>query len=159
MNLTAVTDLHIIEVMTWFDSEEKLRSWAGPNFTYPYSQASFKEDLILNSLKSFSLISSSHFSNDEKFLAFGQCYRRVGRCHLGRLVVSPQHRGEGIIANLIKLLIEYGLQSLAVDEASLFVLKDNKSAINAYLKYGFAFAEYPETMPLQGCHYMTLGAS
>jgi len=138
-------------MMRWFSSEGELRNWAGPNFEYPYDQASFMRDLNMGSLSSKSLVSS-----DGEFLGFGQCYLRVNRCHFGRLVVSPDYRGQGVVAQLLGLLTAFGIDKFAVKECSLFVLIENQSAIAAYLKYGFEVAEYPEKMPIENCLYMTI---
>jgi ribosomal protein S18 acetylase RimI-like enzyme len=135
--------------MCWFSSEEELHHWSGPNFRYPYDFSSFTEDLKLNVLNSFSLV-----SNDGEFLAFGQYYQRLGKCHLGRLIVSPHCRGKGVALELMRRICELGLKKLQVRQCSLFVLADNKAAIKAYEKFGFLFAEYPEEISFDNCLYM-----
>ena len=149
MRLTQPSDEHFIELMSWFSSEDELNLWSGPNFRYPFDLSSFKSDLKLDTLKSFSLI-----SNEGDFLAFGQYYLRLGMCHLGRLVVNPNLRGKGIASHLIKQLSIFGKSDLRTDSCSLFVLGHNESAIQAYTKLGFSMAEYPEEIPLKNCFYM-----
>ena len=78
--------------MSWFNSEPELREWAGPVFDYPFDAQSFTNDLKLDTLDSFSML-----NQQGELLAFGQCYERVGRWHLGRLAVSPEHRGQGLV--------------------------------------------------------------
>ncbi len=95
--------------------------------------------------------------NDKhEFIAFGQFYLRLGHCHLGRLVVNPQHRGQGIINQLIQQLAIKGTKTLGNTSLSLFVLTTNPSAINAYKRLGFNEFIYPESLPLENCIYMTL---
>lgn len=147
--LIAPTSQHLLEIMTWFNSEQELRLWAGPSLAYPFDQTTFERDLNLDSLASFSLISRA-----DDLLGFGQCYLRVDRCHLGRLVVSPKFRGKNVAASLIQLLINFGLQKFDAIESSLFVYSDNQAAIKAYLKCGFKFLDYPEKMPMDNCRYM-----
>lgn len=149
MRLTQPSDEHFIELMSWFSSEDELNLWSGPNFRYPFDLSSFKSDLKLDTLKSFSLI-----SNEGDFLAFGQYYLRLGMCHLGRLVVNPNLRGKGIASHLIKQLSIFGKSDLRTDSCSLFVLGHNESAIQAYTKLGFSMVEYPEEIPLKNCFYM-----
>ena len=103
----------------------------------------------MGELTSFALL-----SDRDELLAFGQYYERIGRCHLGRLVVSPNHRGKGIAAELMKQLCEKGMQALSLNECSLFVLADNDQAIKAYEKFGFAFKDYPEHIEMPNCVYM-----
>jgi len=149
MYLSQPLDEHFIELMTWFSNEEALSIWSGPNFSYPFNLSSFKRDLTLDSLKSLALI-----SNDGNLLAFGQYYLRLGKCHLGRLVVNPNMRGQGIAAHLIQTLSDLGKSDLNTTSCSLFVLAHNKSAIKAYTKLGFSIADYPEKIALKNCLYM-----
>lgn len=149
MRLTQPSDPNFIELMSWFSTEEELTVWSGPDFRYPFDLSSFKSDLKLDSLKSFSLIST-----EGSLLAFGQYYLRLGRCHLGRLVVNPNLRGQGIASHLIQKLSVLGKSDLNTDSCSLFVLGHNKSAIQAYTKLGFSMADYPDELPLDNCFYM-----
>lgn len=135
--------------MSWFNDEQALFSWAGPGFGYPFDDASFTADLHLDELSSFALTSDT-----SELLAFGQFYARLGKCHMARLVVSPHHRGQGLAAELLRLLCERGSRELGTEGFSLFVLEDNAAAIAAYRKFGFEIARYPETMPADNCVYM-----
>jgi len=69
--------------------------------------------------------------------------------------VSPKHRGKGVVGALINAISNYGEQKFNVSASSLFVLEDNHAAIKAYKKLGFILSEYPATMPIQDCWYMT----
>ena len=149
MRLTQPSDANFIELMSWFSTEEELSIWSGPGFRYPFDLNSFKTDLKLDSLKSFSFVSS-----EGKLLAFGQYYLRLDKCHLGRLVVNPNFRGQGVASCLIQELSVLGKSDLKTDSCSLFVLGHNKSAIQAYTKLGFSMADYPDEIPLENCLYM-----
>jgi len=149
MELIEPTKDQLVEMMGWFTNEDELKDWAGPNFRFPYDLDSFTNDLSLDSLNSFSLL-----SDKSRFLAFGQYYLRLGRCHLGRLIVAPHYRGRGVAATFLSELSRHGMKRLGVSSLSLFVLSHNESAIKAYEKFGFRFVAYPEKMPLKNCLYM-----
>ena len=149
MHLTKFSDDHIIELMSWFSSEDDLRVWTGPNFRYPFDFSSFKCDLKLDTLRSFSVLST-----EQHLLAFGQYYSRLGRCHLARLVVNPHFRGLGIASYLIQELSALGKADLNTDSCSLFVLEHNNSAIKAYNKLGFYVIDYQDVIELKNCLYM-----
>ena len=149
MQLIQPMETHLIEMMSWFTNEQELMDWSGPNFRYPFDLSSFVDDLKLGTLHSFSLV-----SNESDFLAFGQYYQRLGKCHLGRLIVNPNFRGNGIAAELMQQIGKLGLNDLAVKECSLFVLKHNTRAIRSYEKFGFSVVNYPQEMPLDNCWYM-----
>ncbi|WP_206018259.1 hypothetical protein [Pseudoalteromonas sp. Z9A5] len=72
MRLNEPSDANFIEIMSWFSTEEELSIWSGPGFRYPFDLSSFKSDLKLDSLKSFSLVSV-----EGDLLAFGQYYLRL----------------------------------------------------------------------------------
>ena len=110
--------------------------------------------MILNCpLHSYSLIAGAN-----TVLAFAQYYLREGKCHLGRLVVNPAFRRQGLITELICRLCELGKAEFAVDTCSLFVFTYNTWALNAYQKLGFQVADYPEDIPLENCVYIIHGA-
>ncbi|MFT2090582.1 GNAT family N-acetyltransferase [Paraglaciecola sp. 2405UD69-4] len=149
MRLTPPLQSHLLTMMDWFADAQQVSDWAGPGVRFPYDLASFTADLQLETLSSYVLL-----SDDNDLLGFGQYYKRLNRCHLGRLVISPDKRGTGMAAVLIKALCSKGLGEIGTTELSLFVLAHNTSGIKAYQKFGFALASYPEQMPLENCLYM-----
>lgn len=150
LQLVQANKENIFQLMTWFPNEHSTLSWSGTHFRYPFSKQSFVEDIKLNELASYLLI-----DDNGQLYAFGQFYQRLNRCHLGRLVVAPAMRGQGLIKVLLSQLSQKGASVLQLNELSLFVFKDNVAAINAYLKFGFQISEYPEEIGLPQCLYMT----
>lgn len=149
MELVQADQIHLIEMMTWFKNKADLIQWAGPNFRYPYTAESFTIDLNLKNLSSWCMVSDA---ND--LLAFGQFYQRLGKCHLGRLVVHPRSRGRGLGGVLVEKLRRKGRHKLSLKDSSLFVLEHNISARKLYLASGFVEMDYPETIPMDNCLYM-----
>jgi ribosomal protein S18 acetylase RimI-like enzyme len=149
MQLIPPIEDHLVEMMSWFSNEQELINWAGPNFRYPFNLSSFTVDLKLNPLSSFALL-----SNESEFLAFGQFYQRLRKCHLAKLIVSPKCRGKGIVSILMTHLCELGQKELKVKDCSLFVAAHNHSAIKSYKKFGFSFADYPDEIPIGDYLYM-----
>lgn len=149
MRLVPPTENHLLEMMTWFTTEQLLTDWAGPNFRFPFDQMTFCEDLKLKELNSYALVSPNY-----ELLGFGQFYERMRKCHLGRLVVNPSCRGQGYASNLITSLCDLGMRELQLNQCSLFVLAHNESAMKAYKKFGFCEAIYPEPIGLDNCIYM-----
>ncbi|NOU52163.1 GNAT family N-acetyltransferase [Pseudoalteromonas sp. JBTF-M23] len=149
MELVLATDTHIAQLMAWFNSEDQLTQWAGPNFRYPFNLDTFKADLQTDKLTSC-VLQSQH----GVLQAFGQFYMRFGRCHLARLVVNPSQRGKGVSKILLSELCKQGLQSLNVAQYGLFVYEDNQSAMYAYEKFGFVIHPNPEHEVSEHCVYM-----
>lgn len=148
MKLAQVNPKHLQEMMNWFVDQQQITNWAGPNFRYPFDQTSFIEDCKVDTINSHVLL-----SKDEQLVAFGQFYLRLDKCHLGRLVVNPDFRGQGIVDSLIEQLCKLGKKELNVKGCSLFVLANNLPAVTAYKKIGFKQSEYPKKLSLENCLY------
>ena len=142
MKLVPATDGHVSAIMEWFPDRRSCQIWGGPQFRFPFTDLTFLEDTRLHELPSYGLVDA-----DDRLVGFGQYYLRAGRCHLGRLVISPEHRGRGFGRYLIGGLVQIGAQRLGVDECSLFVVPDNTSAIHLYRRLGFVVTQYPEDDP------------
>jgi ribosomal protein S18 acetylase RimI-like enzyme len=150
MNLVPLQQAHPIEMQSWFPDARSCAIWGGPQFRFPFTEASFREDLQLQ-LPSFALL-----DDDDALAGFGQYYPRADRCHLARLVIAPGWRGRALGALLIRELCRIGCAELCTDECSLFVLEDNTPALRCYTRLGFAPAGYPGEMPkLPGSLYLT----
>ncbi|MGE0032193.1 MAG: GNAT family N-acetyltransferase [Steroidobacteraceae bacterium] len=150
MNLTPFDDAHLPELMSWFPDELSCHTWGGPEFRFPFTEATFREDARLASLSTWALV-----GNDGKLAGFGQFYLRVGRCHLGRLAIAPDSRGRGLGATLVRGLCRQGGPALGVGTCSLFVVPENDRALRLYRRMGFSVFPYPEpTHALIGYIYM-----
>ena len=138
------------ELMSWFPDSRACTVWGGPSFRFPFSAETFREDTRLDSLSTWALM-----GDEGQFAGFGQYYRRVGRCHLGRLAIAPALRGRGLGSTLVHELGRIGAADLGVDSYSLFVLPGNERAMRLYKRLGFSAAPYPEPSPMfEDCIYM-----
>ena len=145
---------HVLALMDWFGDGQALRNWGGPSMRFPCSPQSFLQDCRWQELPSYVLLQTG------QLVGFGQYYLRAGRCHLGRLVISPDYRGRRLATTLIRLLVKAGSECLAVEGVSLFVLAHNLAAIRCYQRLGFTFVTYPEpTLGMEDCLYMVADKS
>ena len=142
MKLLPFDESHLPELMTWFPDETALQTWGGPEFRFPFTETTFREDAKLKSLPTWAL-----FQDRGLFAAFGQCYLRVGRCHFCRLAVAPSLRGRGYGTTLIRELARWGTVEFGVDSMSLFVIASNPRAIALYRRLGFSEMLCPEPSP------------
>jgi len=148
--LVPATRDHLREMMAWFPDAESCQVWGGTEFRHPFTEETFVADTRCDALPTYSLVGEAG-----ELLGFGQYYDRVGRCHLGRLVISPGHRGRGLGTRLIEKLIELGAPALRADECSLFVGRTNPAAARLYERLGFTIAPYPDdSIARSGVDYM-----
>ena len=143
----------INRLMRWFPDAQSIRNWGGPNFRFPFTRHSFAEDMHWGRMASYSICNAAG-----ELAAFGQVYERYGRINLARLVVNPERRGAGLGRRLIRHLMDEGGKDFDCDEFSLFVYRDNVTALRCYQGEGFRIADYPDDMPLADeCYYLTRG--
>lgn len=140
---------HLPQLMTWFGDALQLRTWGGPDFRFPFTPQSFREDSKVDEIASWSLV-----AGDGELAAFGQCYERIGRCHVGRVAVSPRRRGEGLGTTIIREMSAWGIAEFGARELSLFVNKDNVAAHRLYRRLGYREVPYPDPAFMTGAHYM-----
>jgi ribosomal protein S18 acetylase RimI-like enzyme len=141
MKFQPFNQAHLPELMSWFRTADELRTWGDPPFRFPFTDATFREDANFASLPTWSLV------EDGRLAAFGQCYLRVGRCHFGRVAVSPKFRSRGHGTMLIREMASWGSAEFSVGEYSLFVIASNLRAIALYRRLGFSEMPYPEPSP------------
>jgi ribosomal protein S18 acetylase RimI-like enzyme len=138
------------DLMGWFPDAATLRTWGGPVFRHPFTHESFREDAKVDEIDTWSLV-----ADDGALAAFGQFYLRVGRCHFGRVAVSPGLRGGGLGTRLLREMAREGRAKFGDREVSLFVYRDNEAAHRLYLRLGFVDVEYPgRDTPTEGMRYM-----
>lgn len=149
MKLIKPTQQYINTLMCWFTNQDELISWGGPSFSVAFTQESFLENLNVECLDSYFLV-----SDFDEVIGFGQFYQRLGKCHLGRVIIKPESRGQGLSSVLITHLMQVGMGKLNTKSCSLFVYEHNKIAISTYQKLGFELTVYPDKLPFQNCLYM-----
>src|ERR1700735_1269055 len=120
LQLVKATREHLLQMRSWFPDQESVRVWGGPEFRFPFTAETFLADSKCADLASYALIRDS-----TELCGFGQYYLRAGRCHLGRLAISPGCRGQGLGTQLIRLLQRVGKEKLGTTEYSLFVSVTN----------------------------------
>lgn len=140
--LTEATDDDIDQLMSWFPDQLSVNVWGGPNFRFPFTRETFREDVRCNDMASYCLQSP-----DGEFVAFGQFYERVERINLARLVVHAAARGQGSGKRLIQMLMTKARPLFNLTEFSLFVFADNLPAHHCYKSMGFVAREYPGELP------------
>lgn len=118
----------LLAILPWVNTPESLKMWGGAKLTFPPLAERIWLEIGAEDGNTFSLIdSNSHL------VGFGQLLcREAGRLHLGRILISPEQRGQGIGHILCRQLIEFGCS-----EFTLNVYQDNLAALGLYTSLGF----------------------
>lgn len=123
--------------LSWSPSAEALRRWSGWNTRFPATAESLWEDVATAGYTTFALESTT-----DGMVGFGQVRFREGKFgHLARVIVSPDHRGQGLGRILCTALMREAItMNPAIEAYSLYVYDTNRTAISLYLSLGFADA-------------------
>ena len=141
----------VAALMGWFTGRQDVVIWGGPDFRYPFTRASFFEDVRWRQMPAYSL-----FDPGGEFAGFGQIYDRDRHIHLARLIVEPAQRGHGVGRRLVELLMRAGRAIMPHRRYSLFVFRENAPALGCYRSLGFEISDYPRDMPhADVCFYLT----
>lgn len=150
MKIETATETDAIEIMHWFPDKESVMLWGSPYTRYPLREETFFTDIYWNRVTS-----CVARDDEDRLIAFGQFYIKLGRCHLARLVVNPEFRRRGHGIAFITALMEAGGKELDTDEYSLYVMTANKPAWHCYKSLGFELRPYPDIDPhLDNCVFM-----
>ena len=129
MELILSQENDIEELSTWFKSKDEVKNWAGPTVHFPFTFDEFKKDIGWNIITSYS------FFQDKELIGFIQLFDKFGSANIGRVAIKPNKRSMGFG---VKLMESFFKQNINLSqEYSLFVYKDNITAINLYKKLGF----------------------
>ena len=104
-----------------------LKQFSGPRWRYPLTRAQLADETGICSI-----------FVDGAFAGIVQeLYRREGRVHIGRFLLDPKRRGEGIGERALLRFCALLFGDGAVDTVSLNVYRFNAPAIRCYAKCGF----------------------
>jgi len=132
MRLRRATKENLESMMSWIDSEQACRIWAGPGFRFPFTTDHFFKDLCFPEYETYVLVDESDIP-----VGLGQIIHRNGRLHLARILVMPALRGNGYGRRLCEELIKEGRARYGNKAFSLNVYHHNTVARQLYEKLGF----------------------
>ncbi|MDI3331888.1 MAG: GNAT family N-acetyltransferase [Micrococcus sp.] len=123
-------DVH--RIASWVTSEADVLTFAGPSLTYPFTAAEFFESTA-GRRESFVLRAGS------AAVATGALEdRRPGEVRIGRVLVDPGQRGQGLGRAMMQLLIKRAAARPGVRRLTLGVFEGNRPARVLYESLGFA---------------------
>ena len=124
---------HLRAVLHWINSAEELRLWGGPLLTFPPDVGKTWREIGAEDGNTFVLLDAAG-----SVAGFGQVLAHgSGVSHLGRIIVSPALRGQGVGRLLCEQLIAAALERHHPERITLNVYKSNTSAVELYRSLGF----------------------
>lgn len=118
---------------SWVQDAAACMRWAGPKLRFPFVPARLPELLALPG--AFSRVMSRGHA---EALGFGQFWlRESGAVHLGRIILAPGERGQGLGKTLCELLMAEARRTTGAGTFTLRVYRDNLPARAIYTGLGF----------------------
>lgn len=119
-------------ILTWAQSLAEARWWAGPQTQWPIPPEVFQRWHADPDVQPYVL------GNETVLLGYGELWVDAAEqeVELARLIVAPQHRGQGIGSAFVRFLLEEA-QHTGYPRAFLRVFPDNHGAIACYHRAGF----------------------
>ena len=125
-------------LLKWVSSEEEMRVWSGPGFRWPLS-ASQLPAYFEESRSGQRLLWSAVAMKDGALVGHASLALKaesaIGR--LGRVLVDPARRGEGLGRALVTSAVTAGFVQTRIDTMSLGVYRHNTAAHRLYESIGF----------------------
>ena len=131
---------NITQLIKWIHSEEELMQWAGPAYSFPFTEMQMLEELNIAEKECNKLIYS--VLEKEGNIIIGHCQvlidKKNNSARLGRILIgNPTFRGKGFGQQIIKELLKIGFVDLKLHRIDLGVFDFNTKAIKTYENSGF----------------------
>lgn len=121
-------------IASWVPDAESCLRWAGPRVKFPFTAVELPRLLGMAGGQSYCLAEGSASP-----LGFGQHWvLKPGAVHLGRIIVSPTARGQGLGRLLCQLLVAQAIAATGATEVTLRVFRNNTTALSLYWSLGFS---------------------
>lgn len=131
-------------IATWISDEKACSRWAGPSVPFPFVAENLPELLAVEGCSNYCLSDI-----DNRCVGFGQFWPgKQGAVHIGRIIISPEARGNGAGRLLCEKLITKARQSAGASTVTLRVYRDNHAARSLYSSLGFFVIESESTHDL-----------
>ncbi|MFZ6862841.1 GNAT family N-acetyltransferase [Undibacterium sp. Ji67W] len=141
MTLRPASDIDFEQISGWITDQQACTRWSGLEKCFPFVNESLSS--LLHKSDAVSLVLSIE---QEELMGFAQYWPRdEQRTHLGRIIVNPDQRGQGIGKILCEQLIAAANEATKKPIISLRVYRDNHTAHQLYLQLGFEAREDDST--------------
>lgn len=125
---------------SWIETERDVIVWRGPYFEYPLTPPAAFEPLIAEHVGENPTRECWAVIDEDQVIvgSFQLSYNpRTGQADLGRVIINPLRRGQGLASQLVRLSIHRAFSRTSIHRLELRVYDFNTAAVATYLKAGF----------------------
>lgn len=130
-NTESLSDLETVK--NWVTSKAQCTAWAGDIVRFPFVGTSLEDDIEFTQHQHFIITIA------DELAAFAQLQTvNPQHVHIGRLIINPSFRGQGIAPKFFKMLTDKACtQNPQIKLITLNVLETNLTALKIYAAQGF----------------------
>lgn len=124
---------HLNTVKKWVTSKTQCTAWAGDMVRFPFANTNLEDDIEFTQHQHFII------KLTDELAAFAQLQSvNPQHVHIGRLIINPKFRGQGIAPKFLKMLTDKAReQNPQIRLITLNVLETNLTALKIYANQGF----------------------
>jgi [ribosomal protein S18]-alanine N-acetyltransferase len=132
-SLLEFRDAHAREIAGWATAFDEVRRWAGGEAGWPFDASAFRRWHADPDVRPYVLCVG------DALVGYGEVWvdEAEREVELGRIIVDPAGRGQGVGSRLVRLLLEKASHS-GYPYAFVRVVPDNRAAIACYRGAGFS---------------------
>ncbi|MCL5735782.1 MAG: GNAT family N-acetyltransferase [Actinobacteria bacterium] len=118
-----------------------LLQWAGPEYTFPLDPFQLRQTLAkawgrVPGFKVYKAVLSAS-SQTVGHIQLMDIDHESGTCVLGRVLIFPEHRGQGLGKALVRAALTEAFRTVGLGKVTLLVFAFNKPAVATYCSLGF----------------------
>ena len=132
---------NVTQLINWIHSKEELMQWAGPAYSFPFTEEQMLVELNKAEKECDKLIYS--VLEKEENIIIGHCQilnidKKNNSARFGRILIgNTTFRGKGLGQQIIRQLLRIGFVDMKLHRISLGVFEFNTKAIKVYENTGF----------------------
>lgn len=141
LTLQPFTPRDFQQLMRWIPNAAFTLQWGGPAFTYPVTPSQLHQYIYeANTSDATTYVFKAIETTTNEVIghiSIGRVDRIYKRARIGKVLISPHHRGKGYGKQLMNAALTYAFFELQLQHVTLGVFDFNEVAIKCYEGLGF----------------------
>ncbi|EJN59078.1 GNAT family N-acetyltransferase [Halogranum rubrum] len=124
-------------LVSWIRSEKMLRQWTDSVFSHPLDTGQLADHLTDSDVRRQAFAAVDDDGSMVGYLELNRIDETRRSASIARVVVAPDHRGEGVATEMLRAVLRIGFEDYDCHRIDLRVFDFNEAAIRCYERVGF----------------------